>query len=85
MGSWTNQYTENNDRYYPLMCASCPTWLDAQTRNTFGRLGSCPLMGEETYRTDWCHLPDEIALHEEAMRNYTKYEHKRVKKCKITA
>ena len=73
---WINQWTVNLDKWYPKMCASCPFWLDDCERDEMGRKGYCSKLNGRTCRTDWCHLPEEVEKHKEAMANYTVIDYK---------
>lgn len=77
-------YGDRDGRYYPNLCADCIFWLDDHVRNEFGRKGYCSKLSRNTYRTDWCFVPEEVEKHNKAMSEYTaiNYKGERVTPCK---
>ena len=58
------------NKYAPTMCAYCKLWIDDMIRTQEGRRGYCVAVQSITYRTDWCHKPEEIEMHNEMMKKY---------------
>lgn len=57
------QMSSTRGEYVPAMCGYCNRWLDDGERDEHGRRGYCVDVQGTTYRTDWCHKPEEIEAH----------------------
>ena len=75
-------YGERDNKFYPKLCGACRMWIDDRIRTELGAKGYCVKAECATYRTDWCILPEEVAQHREAMRNYTAINYKGERICK---
>ena len=58
------------DKYCPKMCGYCLSFLETGEINIHGRQGYCYVVEKLVYRSDWCHKPEEIEAHKQAMSVY---------------
>ena len=79
---WINQWTVNAGKWYPTLCGDCKFWIDYVERDDFGGKGYCSKMDCTSYRTDWCHLPEEVERHKQAMDSYVFTNYKGEHVCK---